>query len=1526
MKNSFACRRRCLAVVAMPLAIFSSPFVSDAAADCVVPPAGLVSWWQGETNALDRMGLIHGTLVGNTTYGPGQVGQSFAFDGDADAVNLGNPASLQMQNFTIEAWIKRASPTRATRDPFNINGCIFSYGHNGYGFTLLDDGRLDITQVDVGGVFSSALRITDTNYHHVALTKSNDIVRFYIDGAGETAAAYNPGFTFTTPATIGARGDDLSAGFWGCIDEVSIYDRALSATELQTIFAAANAGKCVAGTLACVPAPSGLVSWWAAEGSASDRAGTNHGAFINGEAFAPGEVGQAFNFWGTNHIEVPAAASLNVSSFTIEAWIFPEEVGITKPIAEYATATGYPGVHLWLSVPADGSPGVTPGSLYANIGSIFGPYHFGTAGGAIAAGQWTHVALTFDQPSGVAQLFVNGTNLATLNMGDITPETALPLNLGYRPAGSPVTENAGYHFVGKMDEVSIYSRALPNAEIQAIYNAGIAGKCPPSTGCVPGPAGLVSWWRGELNALDQAGTNNGTLAGNATYGEGRVGQGFVLDGVGDGILCGNPTNLQLQDFTIETWIKRSSTVVASFDNSGAVIFGYGSGGYALGILDNGTPYLTRVEVDNVMPNTTITDTNLHHLAVTKSGASVVFYVDGVSYVVPPYHTAYTFATPAAIGVRGDTVANGFFGTLDELAVYDRPLSAGEIQSIYLAGSNGKCLTSTQPFIISQPVTQSVTVGENATFSVVASGAGPLSYQWRLNATNIAGATAASLLLTNVQLADAGVYSVVISNSFGTLMSSNAVLTVSPPAPCFTPPSGLISWWRGEGDALDEVGANHGTPASNTSFGAGRVHQAFVFDGSGGGVALGNPLSLQLQDFTIEAWLKRASTTQASLAPSGGGIFGYGYGGYILGMLDDGTLFLSRVGIDNVMPNTAITDTNLHHVAVTKLGANVVFYVDGVAYLGPPYNTSYTFATPAAIGARGDTLGNSFLGTIDEVSVYNRPLSGAEIQGIFAAGGSGKCVVSFPAFIVTQPANLSVLLGASTTFSVAAGGTPPFSYQWRFNGTSILDATNATLTLANVQASQAGNYAVAVANAASLAPVVSSNATLTLTYPPANLRLLSTNIVSGHPVTLPIRIAANGNENAVSFSLNYTAARLTYSSAQLGDFPPGTYFFVNTSQTNLGRLGVTVVLPSGATFAPGSQVLVGVTFDATIWLSPAPTVTTVSFGDVPMARGLTDVNALTLPATYTSGSVTVAGTDLEGDLFPRPGGSRSFTVNDFVQAGRFAAKLDLPAAGGEFQRADSAPRSTQGDGQITVMDWVQAGLYFAGSQPLTAVGGPTVEGTPTGPLGPDAQRAVRVGATNAVQGVAFTLPVSLQAQGNENGVGFTVSFDPAAFGYQAASLGSGAPGANFNLNTNQAGAGKIGVVLVLPTGNSFAAGARELARVNLLPTAVGNYAVTLSDQLVLRGVSDPAANELPASYLAGTVVVNPHPTLQIIRAGTNVALSWPASAAGFNLQSATNAIAPGGWSDVSDTPQPAGDSLQVTLPLTNQTKYFRLRHP
>lgn len=229
--------------------------------------------------------------------------------------------------------------------------------------------------------------------------------------------------------------------------------------------------------------------------------------------------------------------------------------------------------------------------------------------------------------------------------------------------------------------------------------------------------------------------------------------------------------------------------------------------------------------------------------------------------------------------------------------------------------------------------------------------------------------------------------------------------------CTTAPAGLVSWWQGENSTADAMGGNNGTIAGTglVTYGPGVVGQAFVFDGTHRDrIDLGNPVSLQLQDFTLGAWVKRSSPTNTSFDVLGGDgsdcgdgacIIGYGRGGYILAIANDGRLILSRTDIDGVISAPLITDLNWHHLAVTKAGTNAVFYVDGQPQATPPYvpHSPYTFDdgtcscnAAIAIGSRGDARGGTFYGAIDEPAVFNRSLTPEEIQTIYAAGGTGMC--------------------------------------------------------------------------------------------------------------------------------------------------------------------------------------------------------------------------------------------------------------------------------------------------------------------------------------------------------------------------------------------------------------------------------------------------------------------------------------------------------------------------------------------------------
>ena len=113
----------------------------------------------------------------------------------------------------------------------------------------------------------------------------------------------------------------------------------------------------------------------------------------------------------------------------------------------------------------------------------------------------------------------------------------------------------------------------------------------------------------------------------------------------------------------------------------------------------------------------------------------------------------------------------FKGLIDEVDFFNRALSASEIAAIYNAGVAGKCVTLIPPFISVEPTNQTVISGADVTFSAVAGGTAPLSYQWRFNGTNLTGATATVLTLTNVQVSQSGSYTLVVSNVAGSITSA-----------------------------------------------------------------------------------------------------------------------------------------------------------------------------------------------------------------------------------------------------------------------------------------------------------------------------------------------------------------------------------------------------------------------------------------------------------------------------------------------------------------------------------------------------------------------------------------------------------------------------------------------------------------------------------------------------------------------------------------------------------------------------------
>ena len=250
-------------------------------------------------------------------------------------------------------------------------------------------------------------------------------------------------------------------------------------------FATAMTGGTVAQT-SCVHPPIGLISWWPGDGNADDLVDRNSGTLQNGATFASGFVtsgnDQAFSFDGTgSYVLVPHNANLNVQSHSIEAWIRTPD--FTPPISFLTILSKTTPAPFKISFglfvrgfhpkPEDFPPGSLVGALTQPENNIL------ESNGAanVTDGHFHHVAVTYDAPTGVLRVYVDGKldGQTELDPGTLPNTHNLPASIGADlsvDGGNPDT-----FFNGLIDELALYKRALSALEIKAIFDAGSAGKC-----------------------------------------------------------------------------------------------------------------------------------------------------------------------------------------------------------------------------------------------------------------------------------------------------------------------------------------------------------------------------------------------------------------------------------------------------------------------------------------------------------------------------------------------------------------------------------------------------------------------------------------------------------------------------------------------------------------------------------------------------------------------------------------------------------------------------------------------------------------------------------------------------------------------------------------------------------------------------------------------------------------------------------------------------------------------------------------
>jgi hypothetical protein len=337
------------------------------------------------------------------------------------------------------------------------------------------------------------------------------------------------------------------------------------------------------------------------------------------------------------------------------------------------------------------------------------------------------------------------------------------------------------------------------------------------------------------------------------------------------------------------------------------------------------------------------------------------------------------------------------------------------------------------------------------------------------------------------ITNGAVFQVAVQNP-GNNYNSAPTIVIAPP---FDFGTGLLAWWRGEGNADDDLGLHPGQWHGTEHYVDGVVGECL--DVSGGYVTITNSEVFSFNhgsnDFTIETWVRPGF--KPNMHNAGVVTKSAGTGGWALYFGTNGLCF-ANVGYWELCASLAGTATgSFHHVAITKGGDLYTLFYDGQAVGSLATNSLVVSDADVNLGIMaGD---NSLLGYIDETAIYGRALSEREIKAICDLKVSGKYIEPI---VVSPPEDTVGYLGGSNVLAVSVRGTGALQYQWLKDGVSVAGATNATLNLNGIGPNDAGSYAVQVYNSYGVA--VSQPATLTVKAAKLSLGLTPKLTIEGVP--------------------------------------------------------------------------------------------------------------------------------------------------------------------------------------------------------------------------------------------------------------------------------------------------------------------------------------------------------------------------------------------------------------------------------------------
>lgn len=964
-------------------------------------------------------------------FGANNIGVDSGYS--AGNVDLGAPAGLNFSGqITMMAWINPTF-TDGLRD-------IVAHGFstNGEVFMRINSGNYEVGSWDgtttysvTGAMNTGGLGSDIGNWVFIAATYDGANWNLYRYDNLVTNAPFGTGaMVFDAPWSIASAGPNSEGRFLGGgVDEVAIFNTALTTAQIQQIFYSASVAPVIVTPLASQVSPpvyagNSLNLVVAAEGNKPlSYLWTKNGVSLGNTTTSLSINNLQTTDSGTYAVVVTNPSGSTTSSVPVNVLLLPPQI-TQQPVS----TTRFVGASPSFSVSVVGSAPLT--------------YQWKSNNVAISGA--TSSSLTLNN----VQLSYAANYSCTINgPGGVTNSAAAALTVLTDPAHS-------------------YPLAVIADGPMAFWRLG------ESSGTV-----AYDYWGGHN------GTYHNVALGQPGYAavdpDTAVGFGAQDDYMGNvsGIDFSGPG----KSFTIELWVNGPASQI---NGAGLVSKGTGQNGtgganaFQFSLDVTGGFYRFHVEpTSGTASDATATvgpDGGWHHLAAVydAAGATMTLYVDGQvsgsagAVTGGPLSTAVPISVGAAQGGVTPVHDLYFTGTLDEVAIYNYALSGTQVANHYAATYGN----TTAPFISVQPTSVTNFVTYPATFAVSAAGSVPLTYQWYKGNTalfdtaTITGSGTRALTINPLDLTDSGSYHCQITNVAGVTNSATVTLTVlSPPTTPIAIP-GLVLHLPFDNTLSDATGrGNNGTPHGSPTFVTdGKLGQALhyethtVNDTSGSNVtsaayvSLGVIPDLQFSsnvNFSVSYWIRLPAFNGVGdegdlpfFTDTVGSTFGFGYvfapsyklGGWAFSLFDAGGNGQGVYGA-----SYSIDDGFWHHLVHTfDRQRGVVNYLDGVV---APY-TNQAGSTIVAAGnidnGQSATIGQDPTGLytepgsgdIDDLGVWKKALTPLEVEAIYlGAISNGVSFVGAPVTLTKQVSGGNMTLSwTAGTLQAAGAVTGPYT--------------------------------------------------------------------------------------------------------------------------------------------------------------------------------------------------------------------------------------------------------------------------------------------------------------------------------------------------------------------------------------------------------------------------------------------------------------------------------------------------------------------